>query len=215
MLPASAPLAFISDIHGNLEALQAVLKELSRRHISEVFVAGDLLWGGDHPLEVWKTLQQINARCIQGLSDAALAALDPKSISAISPKEKEKLENFERTRQQLGQLIIERIRRLPQQLRIPMVDGNELLMVHGSPYDQTTEITHDLDDETILRLIDDDPATIVVCGASHVPFQRQIEDVSIINVGSVGQAPEGNAAHFTVISPKIGGAIIEQNWVDL
>jgi hypothetical protein len=36
----------------------------------------------------------------------------------------------------------------------------------------------------------------------------------VINVGSVGEAPEGRCAHFAVVSPKFGGALIEQDWVE-
>src|SRR4051794_17809012 len=52
MTPASQPLGLISDIHGNLAALDAVLAEFGRRAIVDIFVAGDLILGGDAPLEV-------------------------------------------------------------------------------------------------------------------------------------------------------------------
>lgn len=67
----------------------------------------------------------------------------------------------------------------------------------------------------MLALLAGDPATIVVCGASHVPFQRDLEDVRVINVGSVGAAPEGAVADFTVITPRPDGTmLIEQDHVE-
>ena len=48
--PASEPMGFLSDVHGNLPALEAVLEELKRRGVRDVFIAGDLLLGGDEPL---------------------------------------------------------------------------------------------------------------------------------------------------------------------
>ncbi|TNF62381.1 MAG: hypothetical protein EP303_04125 [Deltaproteobacteria bacterium] len=78
----------------------------------------------------------------------------------------------------------ERLRRLPERERIPLVDGREILMVHGSPADNNREISHDLSDDEILALLDDDPADIIVCGSTHVPFQRTVEEYHVVNVGS-------------------------------
>ena len=50
--PAAAPIAFLSDIHGNLLALDTVLAELERLGVKRLYVAGDLLLGGEEPLEV-------------------------------------------------------------------------------------------------------------------------------------------------------------------
>ena len=66
-------MAFLSDIHGALAPLEAVLEELARREVSDIYVAGDLLLGGDQPLEVWRKLQSVNARCTRGASDTALS----------------------------------------------------------------------------------------------------------------------------------------------
>ena len=71
----------------------------------------------------------------------------------------------------------------------------------------------DVLDEEILALLDDDPADIIVCGATHVPFQRTVGEYHVVNVGSVGAAPEGKIAHYTVLTPKMSGADILQDWV--
>jgi predicted phosphodiesterase len=98
-------------------------------------------------------------------------------------------------------------------VRIPLVDGREVLMVHGSPADSHREISHDMSDEEILALMNDDPADIIVCGSTHVPFQRTVADYHVVNVGSVGAAPEGRVAHYTVLTPRLSSADILQDWV--
>jgi len=212
---ASKPMAFLADIHGNLPALDSVLATLEERAISSIYVAGDLLFGGAEPLAVWQRLQEVGARCVRGLSDTALAAVDlervevPKSVEST-----ERLSQFVATREAVGELTLARLRRLPERLRIPMMDGREIVMVHGSPRDPTQEMTHDLNEDELLALIADDPADIVICGASHVPFRRDVEGISVVNVGSVGEAPEGRVAHFCVVSPKMTGAEIQQIWVE-
>ncbi|MGF1467640.1 MAG: metallophosphoesterase family protein [Sandaracinaceae bacterium] len=213
--PAAATIAFLSDIHGNLEALDAVLEELSRRDVSTVFVAGDLLLGGADPVGVYQRLQQVGARCTRGLSDSALVRIEPKSLVPANDADRARAEAYAATRASLGDLILKYLERLPEKLRLPLVDGREVLMVHGSPRDPTLEISHDLDDEELRALVDDDPADFIVCGASHVPFQREVTDgQTVINVGSVGEAPGARVAHYTLLTPRLDGAVIEQSFVE-
>ena len=86
-------------------------------------------------------------------------------------------------------------------------------MVHGSPADANRELSHDLSDDEALALLDDDPADIIVCGSTHVPFQRSVAEYHIVNVGSVGDAPEGQVAHYTVLTPGMSSADILQDWI--
>jgi len=206
-------MAFLSDLHGNLTALETVLRELDRLDVSQVFVAGDLLLGGDEPLAVWQRLQAVGATCTRGPSDMALAAIDPQSLVPIDDDERRQARAFAETRAAIGDLVAERLRRLPEKHRIPLIDGREVLMVHGSPADTSRELSHDLSDDEMLDLIDDDPADIIICGATHVPFQRTVGDYHVVNVGSVGAAPEGQIAHYTVLTPRMSGADILQDWV--
>lgn len=210
---ATRPMAFLSDIHGQLDALDAVLGELREAGIEEVLVAGDLLYGGEQPLEVWQRLQHIGARCTRGLSDMALATVDPQSLSPADDEERDKAQRFAETRRALGDLVVERLRRLPETIRIPMVDGREIVMVHGSPRSATVEMTHDMSEDELLDRMGDDPADLVVCGGSHVPFHRVIDTLEIVNVGSVGASPEGRVAHYTIITPRLEGPLIDQRWV--
>ncbi|MEM7434665.1 MAG: metallophosphoesterase family protein [Myxococcota bacterium] len=211
--PESGPIGFLSDLHGNLAALDTVLGELDRQEVKRIYVAGDLLLGGDEPLEVWHRLQALGAVCTRGLSDMALGSVDPGSLLPLDDEQRRQARAFSETRVAIGDLVAERLRRLPEHQRIPLIDGREVLMVHGSPADNGREISHDLTDEEILPLLADDPADIVVCGATHVPFQRTVGEYHVVNVGSVGDAPEGAVAHYTILTPRMSGADILQDWV--
>ena len=213
--PISEPVALLSDIHGNLEALDAVLEELSRRGVKGgVFVAGDLLTEGKDPLGVWRRLQDVKARCARGVSDSALSTVNVDKLTPKNAEEKARLEAFLNTRRTVGDLVLESLRRLPLRLRVPMIDGAEMVVVHGSPLDPFQEITQDMDDDEVFTLVGDDPAEVVVCGGSHVPFQRALETVHVVNVGSVGKAPEGRVAHYSILTPTPGARVVEQNWVE-
>jgi predicted phosphodiesterase len=205
----------MADVHGNLKALQAVIAAARERGAVDFVVAGDLLLGGEDPLGVWQELQRIGARCVRGPSDIALANIQARELKSATPEESERAQVFAEAQRALGELVRRRLGELPDRLRIPLVDGRELLVVHGSPSDPFEGIDHDLDDEAMMALLNDDPADIIVCGATHVPFQRSLDQVHVVNVGSVGQAPGGEVAHFTIISPAFEGARIEQTCVEL
>lgn len=189
----------ISDIHGHAGALAAVLASAERWGYDQLLVAGDLCFPGPDPLETWRRLTQAHAVCVQGSGDLALATLDVGGVRPRSEHERARLDRLADVRRELGEVILARIARLPKTVRLPLDDGGELVLVHGSPVDPLEPITHDMSDEEISALLGDDPADIVVCGGSHVPFDRTVSGVRVINVGSVGEAPAGQHADATLI----------------
>lgn len=207
-------MGFLSDIHGNLEALDAVLAEFDRREVGSIFVAGDLFLDGPDPLGVWRRLVERKASCVRGVSDTAIVEIDPTSLRGIDEASRARIDAFRRTREALGELVLHEVKKLPERLRVPLIDGREILVVHGSPKDPRIEITHDMDESEVLDLVDDDPADIIVCGASHVPFHIPLPATEVLSVGSVGRAPEGRVAHFAVLTPRMGSTEIVQDFVD-
>src|SRR6516225_9636046 len=207
----------VSDVHGHLDALRAVLATAERRSFHKLLVAGDIVFPGPEPLETWRRLTAAGAIMVQGLSDRAVATLDPDSVKPRSEHEKARLDLMRTTRQALGELILQRLRKLPTHQRIPLEDGGELLLVHGSPADPAEPLTHDMSDDEVNALLGDDPADVVVCGASHVPFDRMVGGVRIVNVGSVGEAPGAGAriAHATWIESTPRGVHVEPMVVPL
>jgi predicted phosphodiesterase len=201
----------VSDIHGHLDALRAVLATAERRSFHKLLVAGDIVFPGPEPLETWRRLCAAGAVMVQGLTDRAVATLDPGSLRPRSEHERERIDRMRVTRDALGELILQRLRRLPTHARMPLEDGGELVLVHGSPVDPGEALTHDMPDDEINALLGDDPADVVVCGASHVPFDRMVGGVRIVNVGSVGEAPASGmrVAHATWIESTPRGIHVE------
>jgi predicted phosphodiesterase len=228
MRAISMLLLCVSDIHGNLDALRAVLATAERRAFHKLLVAGDIVFPGPAPLETWRRLSAAGATMVQGVSDKALATLDPAGLRPRTEHERLMVDRMKEVRAELGDLVLERVKRLPTHARIPLEDGGELLLVHGSPVDPAEAITFDMTDEEVDALLGDDPADVVVCGMSHVPFHRMIGDVHVVNVGSIGEAPDGLAtppsfgasirpivAHATWIESTPQGIIVEPITVPL
>jgi predicted phosphodiesterase len=212
----------LSDIQGNLDALRAVLATAEKRVFHKLLVAGDIVFPGAEPHETWRRLVSAGAVMVRGVSDKAIATLDADEVHPRSDHERAMLERMRKTQEELGELVLERLRRLPPTVRFPLEDGREMVLVHGSPSDPEASMTHDMDDEELLSLVGDDPADVVICGMSHVPFDREVADVRIINVGSVGQAPDGvepggapMVAHATWIESTPAGLSVEQVTVPL
>jgi len=205
----------ISDIHGHADALAAVLATAERRGFSKLLVAGDLCFPGPAPLETWRRLTSANALCVQGVGDRALATVELENLRATSEHERARLERLRATRAELGQLILARLAKLPKTSRIAIETGREILIVHGSPQDPSEPFSHEMTDEEISALVGDENPEVIVCGASHVPFDRQVGATRIVNVGSVGEAPGGQHAHATFIETTPSGVTVEQFVVPL
>jgi predicted phosphodiesterase len=88
-------------------------------------------------------------------------------------------------------------------------------VVHGSPADPTEPFDINMSDDEMLALLGDEPGDIIVCGGSHVPFDRTVADVRIVNVGSVGEAPSADHAAATIITTSQLGISVEQLTVPL
>jgi predicted phosphodiesterase len=199
----------VSDIHGNARAFEALLAEADRRGYERLLVAGDLCFPGPEPLGVWRLLMATRATMVQGLTDRALAALDLGKLRPLSEAEQARVARLRATREELGEVIVTRLGQLPLTARMPLQNGDELVLVHGSPVDPTEPMEATMSDEELSALLGDDPADLVVCGGSHVPFDRQVAGVRIVNVGSVGEAPGGDHAQGALIEVTLAGYEVE------
>jgi predicted phosphodiesterase len=150
---------------------------------------------------------------VRGLADTALASVDPAKLAPKTEEERIRADAFKKTREALGDLVIEQLRRLPDRIRLPLIDGREVLVVHGSPLDPTREVTFDMTDEEVHALMDDDPADIIVVGASHIPFRIELDDRIVLGLGSVGTSKDERVAHFTILTPAMGETHVLQDFV--
>jgi predicted phosphodiesterase len=205
----------VSDIHGHAAALDAVIKEAGHLGWDQLVACGDLCFPGPAPLAVWKTLVGHRALCVQGVGDRALAQVDPNKLSATSEVERNRIERLRQVQNELGEIIVTRIGQLPAIANLPIESGHTLIAVHGSPLDPSEPFSIDMTDDELIALLGDQPGDIIVCGGSHVPFDRSIADVRIVNVGSVGEAPGGGYANFTIVTTSALGINVQQHVVSL
>lgn len=194
--------AALYDIHGNLSALEAVLDEVLLEDVDLIVVGGDVLPG---PI-VGETIDRLLAldtptRFIQGNGDRAVLA---KKAGLETPALPEAIGEMirwvaERLRPEDERLLAS----WPATLRVPVQGIGDVLFVHATP-ENDTDIFTELTAEARLRpLFDPLDVPVVVCGHTHMQFDRPVGAVRVINAGSVGMPFDEPGAYWLLLGPNV------------
>lgn len=174
----------ISDIHGNLAALNAVNEKADM-----VFCLGDIVNYGPYPGECIKRIQNLTDKVVRGNHDNALGRnLD----CGCSEKYKELSDAGKGfTETVLNKFEKEFLGNLPVTIDTE-VAGKKFLLSHASPSgDMYKYLRPDVSDKELEDELNDSNADIVFIGHTHLPMIREIKGVTIVNPGSVGQPRDG------------------------
>jgi predicted phosphodiesterase len=190
----SLRLALVSDIHGNISALEAALAEIEKASPDRILILGDLVQNGPRPAEVIeavRALESANAYVIAGNTDIAVADGD---YSAAFPWLDEVPAGHravaEWTREQLSDEQLEYLRRLPAERRVSYGD-DMVLGTHASPGSQTLGLPADLDPAITVQRVTRTDASVIACGHTHMAEVREFGRKLIVNPGSCGYAFDG------------------------
>lgn len=194
-------IALISDIHGNLPALQSVFSDLDHRQVDAVFCLGDLVDFTPWPNEVIDLLRSRRIPCILGNHDERIAFGYPVQPSANHTAEENaaRVLGVQVTRDAISPLNRQYLADLPREIRLVFGQGatrRDLLLVHASPRDIDEHLykDHPLDD--LRDIFTDHGADILVMGHTHFPYIRHFSPAPgeptrlALNCGSVGRSKE-------------------------
>ncbi|MBV9719821.1 MAG: metallophosphoesterase family protein [Candidatus Eremiobacteraeota bacterium] len=194
-------IAVLSDIHGNLLALDACLADLEAQGSADaIVIAGDLCLGGPKPKKVLQRLQEIGAACIRGNTDRYLS----------DEYERDELESAEIaqiawTRREIGERWVSWLKDLPFAMRIGE-ETNQLLVVHANPKSDDEHIWPDAGDDELRRLIGEESATAIAFGHLHLPYARMWRGRLLVNVSSAGLPKDGDPrAGYAILTERDGG----------
>lgn len=206
-------IAVLSDIHGNLPALEAVIADARSAGAARFLNLGDSVSGPLWPAETadllmrdnWPTIAGNHERQVLTQSPARMNASDRFACAALNDAQLAWLANQ------------------PATLRI-----DELLLVHGSPRSDVEHLVHsvegarlrDASDVEIAERLDGNVAPLILCGHSHVPRRVQIPGGGIVaNPGSVGlQAYTDDHPAFYAVEngdPRARYALVRDGEVEL
>ncbi len=186
--------ALLSDIHGNLVALQAVLDDLTRQGaFDEVVVAGDLVWSGPWPADVVDRVRSLTDAVIQGNTDAFFRRT---AGDVPSGKREERFATqLQWMREQLGAERAAYLAGLPFSHRISPAPGRDLLVVHANPTDLERAITPKMSDGELDALLGEPGCgawAALAFGHLHIPFTRHWRDRLLVDVASAGLSMDGD-----------------------
>lgn len=176
-------IAIVSDVHGNLLALEAVVADLERQHPELVVHGGDLAVNGPQPADVVDRIGQLGWPGVVGNTDEVLWTMDadPQPARAL----------FERLHgaytPALGEGRIAWLRALPREWR-----HGSILLVHAAPGDLWKNLLPDTPDDELLATYGGQGADLVVYCHIHRPFVWKIGELTIANSGSVGYPVDGD-----------------------
>ena len=187
----------LSDVHGNLLALEAVRKAIKREKPDVVLVAGDLVMNGPEPgatVEALRDMEREGAIIVQGNTDIAVADGD---YAAAFPQffESGVPESYRAAAQWAHDALDDEhlawLRRLPAERRVRIGD-DLVLLTHASPGSQTAGLDRNLDPSTTIERVSRTDARVICCGHTHMPEVREFGWKVIVNDGSAGYVFDGD-----------------------
>jgi putative phosphoesterase len=189
--------AVLSDIHGVLPALEAVLNDPDVAGAERIVLTGDIA-AGPQPVEVLDRLRDLGDRVtwVRGNADRELVTLarggttdipDPIAPWAAA---------------QLSRDHIDWLAQLPHPVTLAVDGFGEVVFCHGTPRDDNEVVLVDTRLDRWAEVLADLPEqiTTVVCGHTHMPFQRLAHRRQIVNPGSVGMPYGRPGAHWALLA---------------
>jgi predicted phosphodiesterase len=200
-MPTASRVAALYDIHGNLPALEAVLDEVRREGVDRVVVGGDVL--GPMQSETLSRLSTLDVPvdCIHGNGErVVLADIAGGDISEVPERYRdvihwsaERLDAKHRTW----------IAGWPSTYRVDVRGLGQVLFCHATPRNDYECFTRLTPEDRLIPIFSGRNAAIVVCGHTHMPFDRVVGDVRVVNSGSVGAPFSQPAGAYWLL---LGGA---------
>ena len=194
--------AALYDVHGNLPALESVLEDLRNFAVDEIVIGGDVLSG---PMQV-ECIERL--RALSSPVHYLMGNSDREVIAARSGNENKKLPPFAREilRWSAAQLSPEHekwIASWPKTVTLQIPPLGTVLFCHATPRDDNEIFTARTEESRLLPVFDAANADVVVCGHTHMQFDRMAGITRVVNAGSVGMPFGPPGAEWLLLGPGI------------
>jgi putative phosphoesterase len=206
--------AFISDIHGNAPALEAVLEDITKKQIDKLFILGDLCFRGPSPKQTLDLIRSLDAKVIKGNADEWVVrgirkGEVPDEALEIMRKEQEW------TAANLDETDIHYLKNLPETLNLEL-NGTNILAFHAAPNSLFDVIRPDTDDQSLEKnLMADNHSSLFIYGHIHLPYIRFLNGKTVMNLGSVGLPFDSQPkASYGIVETEDGDLTVSIQRVD-
>ena len=192
----------ITDIHGNLPALDAVLEEIKSAGVERLIVGGDVL-PGPMPHETIARLLALDVpvQFIHGNGDRVVRA----QMNGQEPTEvPEPFRDIIRwTAAQLSREDEQLLASWPLTLRVQVQGLGDVFVCHATPRNDLEIFTRLTPEERLLPVFAGVDAPLVVCGHTHMQFDRKVGATRVVNAGSVGMPFQDPGAYWLLLRPEV------------
>jgi putative phosphoesterase len=180
-------IAALYDVHGNLPALEAVLDEAESEGVERIVCGGDVVTG-PMPAETLERLLALGDRAVvlRGNADREAVAVAHGSQQAgewPGPRDAWSIGR-------LGPKHLDAIEALPETVTLDVAGLGPVLFCHATPRSDEEVFLEDTPVEVVEPMLAGAGATVVVCGHTHMQFDRRVGSLRVINAGSVGMPYE-------------------------
>lgn len=212
-------IAIISDIHGNMQALEAVLNDIRKEKCERIFCLGDLAMAGPEPSRTIEKIKELaqssDFTIIQGNTDEMIANCNNQILHLLEQNNPIMANAIESDVLTLAEEQKNFLRALPEQNESE-VESVKILLVHGSPRKNNENIFPDLKIEEVEEMIKGTNADLIFCGHTHVPCGYQTNTKqTVVNVGSVGRPfSQEPKSCYAIAEIKDGQVAIKHNFVE-
>lgn len=184
-------IAVLSDIHGNMIALNAVMDDIQRNECDKTFFLGDYALAGPEPAPTVDYCMHLmtynNIEMIQGNTDKMIAEYTEDMQNELSGAAPIMANALKEDVSILNDTQKSFLRDLPP-YKLIEEEGLKILLVHGSPRKNNEDILPDTPPKEVEEMVKDCEASIILCGHTHIPCGFQtLSKKTVINVGSVGR----------------------------
>jgi putative phosphoesterase len=195
-------IAVLCDIHGNLPALDAVLRQVEREPVDRFVIGGDVL-PGPMPRETVERVMRLEKPVdyLFGNGEVAvLAELQSPGSSKVPEKFRTGIQwnALQLTQEQAGRLA-----RWPKTVRLDVPGIGSVLFCHGTPRSEDEIFTRVTPEELLRPIFDPLDAAMIVCGHTHMQFDRMIGRTRVVNAGSVGMPFGRTGADWLLLGPDV------------
>jgi predicted phosphodiesterase len=194
------PVAALYDIHGNLPALEAALGEARAAGADRLVIGGDVL-PGPMPGECLDLLAAVDLpkTFITGNGEAATLAEREGRDPGVPPQHRG---GIQWGAAQLTDAHVRAIASWPKTARLA-IGRHDVLFCLATPRSDTEIFTRLTDEARLIPIFEAPGAAIVVCGHTHMPFDRRIGRVRVVNAGSVGMPFGATGAHWLLLDDEV------------
>ena len=202
-------IALLSDIHGNLPALEAVLADLAAQAADAIFILGDLVNGCPWSAEVLDRLVDLRWPMLLGNHDDAVLQLGTPRMEARYA-DRRRYAALWWTREHLTSRHLDLLARLPLEASPQLAGAPPLRLVHGLPGNFFVGIRPDSPEAWAARHLARVAEETVAGGHTHVPMVRRVARWLVVNVGAVGISYDGDPrASYALLRGDAAGWQVE------